>query len=481
MADLGGHLAAALPLLTHELEASSVQLSLLPHAGPATVPEAVAPRLGSDAGTRYALEAAGIASNNPRLALTPGEEARTLGTHSTRPCEPAWRRRCLAMQLDVLPCPVDRQTAVADVERRLLELVAPAAAGASEAPPYPLAVEGGAPDSSGLPLERDMHQELEASWRSHHITALQSELQEAAAGQSPLAVIKEAQARGLRSVDTCALAAAALPPVPHSLLICTAGHASLHVSCLQVHASSDRGAVESYLLQHILAVPGHLGCHGASLRLLRLAGAAPLASRLDLMRLVVQPDLLRSLNPFLSDRAHRELRAAAHTWLALCVLEDRLGRLAVLASSGPDFRAALVKVRLPYFWVVVSCGATSFSARCHNLGSWIWHFSKLCTPLQELLVHRTWDVSLHPEWLVFEAEGQLQIRPDQYTVARHLMDNPGAICQLNMGEGKTRVILPMLALHWAKGDRLVSGGETACLPACLPACLLNCLSLTQPA
>ena len=34
----------------------------------------------------------------------------------------------------------------------------------------------------------------------------------------------------------------------------------------------------------------------------------------------------------------------------------------------------------------------------------------------------------------------------------------GAVMQLNMGEGKTRVILPMLALHLAKrgGDRAVS-------------------------
>lgn len=60
----------------------------------------------------------------------------------------------------------------------------------------------------------------------------------------------------------------------------------------------------------------------------------------------------------------------------------------------------------------------------------------------------------HPEWLVFEAEGQLQIRPTQHWIAEHLMhqpvDQPGAIDQLNMGEGKTRVIMPMLALYWTK-------------------------------
>eukprot|EP00882_Tetradesmus_deserticola_P023299 GHRQ01025352.1.p1 GENE.GHRQ01025352.1~~GHRQ01025352.1.p1 ORF type:complete len:119 (-),score=47.40 GHRQ01025352.1:254-610(-) len=83
--------------------------------------------------------------------------------------------------------------------------------------------------------------------------------------------------------------------------------------------------------------------------------------------------------------------------------------------------------------------------------------------LQELLVHRTWDPAAHPKWLVFEVEGQLQIRPAQYDIAQHLLANPGAIMQLNMGEGKTRVILPMLALHWADGSRLVSGG--VCLHA----------------
>lgn len=67
---------------------------------------------------------------------------------------------------------------------------------------------------------------------------------------------------------------------------------------------------------------------------------------------------------------------------------------------------------------------------------------------QELQTKRTWNPAEHVEWLVFEVEGQLQIRPAQYSVAKLLMDDPGAVSQLNMGEGKTRVILPMLALKW---------------------------------
>ncbi|KAG2486452.1 hypothetical protein HYH03_014899 [Edaphochlamys debaryana] len=114
----------------------------------------------------------------------------------------------------------------------------------------------------------------------------------------------------------------------------------------------------------------------------------------------------------------RALGGGVLTWLALCVLEDRLGRLVALAGAGEEYGVQLV---------------------------------------QELQVRREWDVRAHPQWLVFEAEGRLQIRPQQYAVAAHLMDpaNAGAIAQLNMGEGKTRVILPMLAMSWADGSRVV--------------------------
>jgi hypothetical protein len=68
--------------------------------------------------------------------------------------------------------------------------------------------------------------------------------------------------------------------------------------------------------------------------------------------------------------------------------------------------------------------------------------------IQEIAVKRTWKIKEFPYWLVFEVEGQLQIRPQQYAVAIELIRNPGSILQLNMGEGKTRVILPMLILYW---------------------------------
>ena len=35
---------------------------------------------------------------------------------------------------------------------------------------------------------------------------------------------------------------------------------------------------------------------------------------------------------------------------------------------------------------------------------------------QELQVHRSWSPLDHPEWLLLEAEGQIQIRPNQFQV-----------------------------------------------------------------
>jgi hypothetical protein len=72
-------------------------------------------------------------------------------------------------------------------------------------------------------------------------------------------------------------------------------------------------------------------------------------------------------------------------------------------------------------------------------------------------VHRSWDPAQHPQWLVFEAEGRLQVRPAQAAIVTHLLSHPGAIAQLNMGEGKTRVILPLLSMCLADGSRIVSG------------------------
>lgn len=81
---------------------------------------------------------------------------------------------------------------------------------------------------------------------------------------------------------------------------------------------------------------------------------------------------------------------------------------------------------------------------------------------QELLVHRQWSVKKHPEWLVFEAEQQLQIRPAQYWVALHLMNNRGHILQLNMGR-EGGVLVMAFSLHLLPIPLPCAGRQTTCL------------------
>lgn len=72
--------------------------------------------------------------------------------------------------------------------------------------------------------------------------------------------------------------------------------------------------------------------------------------------------------------------------------------------------------------------------------------------IQELMIKREWDVKKYPLWLVFEVEGGIQIRNEQYELIKLLMSEPNTIAQLNMGLGKTRVVLPCLCLAWSNID-----------------------------
>ncbi|KAG2496538.1 hypothetical protein HYH03_005361 [Edaphochlamys debaryana] len=388
VARLGGHLAPGLTLLAAELEEAASQLGHLhsspqqPGAGGSG--DAVGGGKGGvellDAQTVYEQDIVrsgrgGGAGLNPRLRLTPSDEERALGLPRGPPEEPEWRRRGLfqAVELaEAFPVPEDyvegRETLLA-----LLVKPAPGADQPSSPPPYPLAP---APGAQCTPLAAEMDGELKASWEAHR--TLQPPEQMVWSHPASAAFIPKAQAQ----------------------------------------VTDRRAAAEAYLLRHLSHVPSGTGCHGAAFRLLRMSGSAPTAGLLDLAAAAWCRESLRFFNPFLSEAAEQALHDGVLTWLALCVLEDRLGRLAALAAAGQEHWVQLV---------------------------------------QELLVRRTWEVREHPQWLVFEAEGRLQIRPQQYAVAAHLMDpaNDGAIAQLNMGEGKTRVILPMLALHWADGSRVV--------------------------
>ncbi|KAI0404731.1 hypothetical protein F4802DRAFT_218327 [Xylaria palmicola] len=71
--------------------------------------------------------------------------------------------------------------------------------------------------------------------------------------------------------------------------------------------------------------------------------------------------------------------------------------------------------------------------------------------------HRTWDPLEHPEWLLLEVESSIIIRDVQEQIASEMIDprsHCNAVLQLNMGEGKSSVIVPMVAAELANGSQL---------------------------
>ena len=131
---------------------------------------------------------------------------------------------------------------------------------------------------------------------------------------------------------------------------------------LQSRASKARQDVEAFLQHNLFSVdPGSawtagrqydttlcalLGRCGRTFRILRCTGLAPTPNLMDLAQALVQPDLLLSLNPFLSGASRGELLAGINLWLQLCVLEDRIERLGALLDMGDEFEPTLLRVSL---------------------------------------------------------------------------------------------------------------------------------------
>jgi len=77
----------------------------------------------------------------------------------------------------------------------------------------------------------------------------------------------------------------------------------------------------------------------------------------------------------------------------------------------------------------------------------------------QLTGHQDWKECMgDPEWLLFEVENSLLIRPNQSRTAKEMIlprSRNNAILQLNMGEGKSSVVVPIAASTLASGPRLV--------------------------
>ncbi|KAH9126266.1 hypothetical protein AeMF1_003292 [Aphanomyces euteiches] len=180
------------------------------------------------------------------------------------------------------------------------------------------------------------------------------------------------------------------------------------VESLNVKVIGYKNSMEEFLHASLNIVPSDMK---PMMDLLCASNRHPRVCVDDWLRLAVDDSIVRKLNPYFSQTVASKYQSATRVYLALCVLSLRLARLLnILKTSGSN----------------------------ESL-------------FQELLCIRTWSWDDHPRWLVFEVEQSLQIWPEQYTIVKHLLESPtGTICQLNMGLGKTRVILPMLILHYAE-------------------------------
>ncbi|CAJ1952432.1 unnamed protein product [Cylindrotheca closterium] len=108
-----------------------------------------------------------------------------------------------------------------------------------------------------------------------------------------------------------------------------------------------------------------------------------------------------------------EMQPKLNDWALLCVLEDKIRRL-----------------------------------QC------FWQQKKEEELVRELECTRIWNPRRFPRWVAFEVEQQLQIRPEQFKTVSQLLQKPkGSLIQLNMGSGRTRVMVPMLVLEICRQKR----------------------------
>ena len=175
--------------------------------------------------------------------------------------------------------------------------------------------------------------------------------------------------------------------------------------------TSALSTVEVYLLDSLTRFPSKNNWHAPALEYLRLSNAIPTVTKREIVALACDFSKVSEYNPLLSKTSMERIHQAVIIWLELCVFQDKCHFLLNTASGHePNLNKDFIR---------------------------------------ELTSQRSWDAKVHPYWLVDEVEQGIRIRPEQYEVANHLMNNNGHVIQLNMGLGKTRVILPMLILYYS--------------------------------
>ena len=144
----------------------------------------------------------------------------------------------------------------------------------------------------------------------------------------------------------------------------------------------------------------------------------------------------------------RELACGAKMWprLSTTSLLQHLARGKV-AALREDWKFCLIEYGL----------AISNLQRVQRLLTCLGKDSELLSELANP-GHQGWDPVQYTDWLLFEIENNILIRQVQAQIAQEMMSpssGANSILQLNMGEGKSSVIVPIVAAALADGKKLV--------------------------
>lgn len=114
---------------------------------------------------------------------------------------------------------------------------------------------------------------------------------------------------------------------------------------------------------------------------------------------------------------------------------------------------------LPKYWraALVEYGvAVADLQRAERLLMCLENVTELLSELDNM-GDRAWSPTLYPDWLLLEIENNITIRRVQARIAQEMISPASglnSILQLNMGEGKTSVIVPMVAAALANQEKL---------------------------
>jgi hypothetical protein len=228
-----------------------------------------------------------------------------------------------------------------------------------------------------------------------------------------------------------------IPPMPAALRL------GLQDENCMARASFDRENAESWRAHHLAEKPGH----GLQLDEGELLKMLELYTRTA--DVVWETFVELYLAPPAKDFAGRTLKFAglwptSHPALVLqCLLPDRKAPQLAHPEHLKETLGAYVILRQ----------RAQRAERCLEL--LLGHKTVKLQRELENKGHDKFKPVERPEWLLFEYENNLLIRPMQVVVAESMMkDGVSMTMQLNMGEGKTTVIVPMLLLSLADGNRL---------------------------